>query len=122
MAVRANCMAARRSASERDGILGLLAGFKHAKAAPLLDAVVDVAPEAQEILSGGDQRADNDEPKQNLAQQLEPGLSYASSGDEYRDGAYLQNHFSFAKCGGFDRESLGGSDIAQAKNREFPAD
>src|SRR5467141_4230721 len=90
-AVRASCSAARRSASERDGILGLLAGFEHAEPAALLDAVVDVAPEAPEVLCGGDQRADHYEPKRNLPQQLEPGVTHSGSGDKYRHGANLQN-------------------------------
>src|SRR3982074_1895650 len=52
-AVRASCRAARWSASERDGILGLLAGFEHPEPTTLLDAVVDVAPETAEVLGGG---------------------------------------------------------------------
>src|SRR5437762_12232514 len=59
-AVLASCRAARWSASERDGILGLLGGFEHPQPAALLDAVVDVAPEAPEVLGGGDERADDD--------------------------------------------------------------
>src|SRR3989441_10660000 len=70
-AIRASCRAARRSASERDGILGLLAGFEHAEPAPLLDAVVDVAPEAPEVLGGRDQRADDNKPEQNSRQRFE---------------------------------------------------
>src|SRR5258708_23070478 len=61
-AVRASCRAARRSASERDGILGLLAGFEHAEPAALLDAVIDLAPEAAEVAGRRDQRADINEP------------------------------------------------------------
>src|SRR5713226_3991245 len=63
-AVRARCRAARRSASERDGILGLLAGFEHTEPAALLDAVIDMAPEAPEVLCSGDERADDYEPKE----------------------------------------------------------
>src|SRR5258707_845265 len=121
-AVLASCRAARRSASERNDILGLLASFEHPQAAALLDAVVDVAPEAPEILCGGDQRADHYEPKQNLPQQLEPGVTHSGSGDKHRHGANLQNHFGFSKRGGFDGESFGRGDIAQAEDREFPAD
>src|SRR5579863_10632694 len=46
-----------RSASERDGILRLLARFQHAQFAALLDTVVHLAPEAQEILRRGNQCA-----------------------------------------------------------------
>jgi hypothetical protein len=53
MALRASSNNARWSVSERHGILRLLAGFKHAQLATLLDAIVYVAPKAQEILSGG---------------------------------------------------------------------
>src|SRR6266853_6690026 len=72
MAVRARCRAARRSASERDGILGLLAGFEHAEPAALLDAIVDMAPKAPEILGCGDERADDNQPEQDARQRLEP--------------------------------------------------
>src|SRR5439155_24313478 len=119
-AVRANCRAARWSASERDGILGLLAGFEHAEPAALLDAVVDVAPKAPEVLRGGDQRADDNEPEQNSRQGLERRV--ARSDDEHRHGAHLQNHLRLAKGGSFDCESLRRRDIAQAENCEFPAD
>src|SRR5713101_4367981 len=121
-AVRASCRAARRSASERNGILGLLAGFEHPEPAALLDTVIDVAPEAPEVLGGGDQSADDHEPKQDLPQQLQPRVPHSSSGDEYRHGAHLQDHLSLAKGRGFDGESLGRGNIPQAENREFPAD
>src|SRR6267378_5880399 len=120
-AVRASCRAARRSASERNGILGLLAGFEHAEPAALLDAVVDVAPEAPEVLGGGDECADDDEPKQNLPKQLEPRVPHAGSGNEYSYGAHLQYHFRLAKSRGFNGESLGRSDIPEAENGEFPS-
>src|SRR6266436_539211 len=119
-AVRASCRAARWSASERDGILGLLAGFEHAEPAALLDAVVDVAPEAPEVLCGGDERADDNEPKQDSRQRLERRVPRPD--DEHGHGAHLQYHLRFSKGGCFDRESLGRSDIAQPENREFPAD
>src|SRR5437870_4733056 len=118
-AVRANCRAARWSASERDGILGLLAGFEHAEPAALLDAVVDVAPEAPEILGGGDDRADNHEPEQNSRQRLERRVPRAD--DEYRHGANLQNHFRFSKGGRFDGEPFRRSDIPQAEHRKLAA-
>src|SRR2546422_1976925 len=86
-AVRASCRAARWSASERDGILGLLTRFEHAEPATLLDAVVHVAPKAPEVLRGGDQRADDHEPKQGLPQQLEPGVTHSGSRDKHRHGA-----------------------------------
>src|SRR5712691_9522130 len=119
-AVRARCRAARRSASERDGILGLLAGFEHAEPAALLDAVIDMAPEAPEILGRGDERADDNEPKQDSRQRLEPHVPPPD--DEYRHGAHLQNHLRFSQRGCFDGESLGRGDIPQAENRELPAD
>src|SRR5271168_4407530 len=102
-AVRASCRAARRSASERDGILGLLAGFEHAKSAALLDAVVDVAPEAAEVLGGGDECADHHQPKQDLRQPVQPRVHFPapSTGDQDRYGAYLQNHFRLTEGGGF---------------------
>src|SRR5712692_443379 len=119
-AVRANCSAARRSASERDGILGLLAGCEHAEPAALLDAVVDVAPKAPEVLCGGDERADDDEPEQDSRKRLERRVPRTD--DEHGHGAHLQNHLRLSKGGCFDRESLGRSNIPQTENREFPAD
>src|SRR6266852_2229174 len=119
-AVRASCRAARRSASERDGILGLLAGFEHPEPAALLDAVIDVAPEAPEVLGGGNERADDHEPKQDSRQGLERRVP--RSNDEHRHGTHLQNHLGLSKGGCFDRKSLGRSDIPQTENREFPAD
>src|SRR6267143_678711 len=119
-AVRASCRAARRSASERNGILGLLAGFEHAEPAAFLDAVVDVAPEAPEVLSGGDERANHNEPKQDLRQRFQrrvPGRN-----DEYRNRPHLQKHLRLSKRGCFDRESLGRGDIPKTENREFSAD
>src|SRR6266446_7968052 len=119
-AVRASCRAARRSASERNGILGLLAGFEHAEPASLLDAVVDMAPEAPEVLCGGDERADAHQPKQDSRECLERRV--ASSNDEHGHGAHLQNHLRLSKGGRLDGESFSRSDIPQAENREFPAD
>src|SRR6266851_1166237 len=119
-AVRASCRAARRSASERDGILGLLASFEHPEPAALLDAVVNVAPEAPEVLGGGNERADDNEPKQDSRQGLERRVP--RSDDEYRHGAHLQNHLGLSKGGCFDRKSLGRGDVPQTENGEFPAD
>src|SRR6266581_1375991 len=119
-AVLANWRAARRSASERDGILGLLAGFEHPEPSALLDTVVDVTPESPEVLSGGDQRADDDKPKQDSRQGLERRVR--RSNDEYSHRAHLQNHLRFSKRGCFDRESFGRGDIPQTENGEFPAD
>src|SRR5437773_10867050 len=65
IALRANSSAARRSASERHSILRLLAGFEHAQLAALLDAVVHVAPEAQEVLRGRYHGANHHEPEEN---------------------------------------------------------
>src|SRR5260370_20599121 len=88
-AVRASCRAARRSASERDGILGLLAGFEHAEPAALLDAVVDMAPKAPEILGGGDERADDNQPEQDARQRLEPQVPPPAN--EYGPRPHFQN-------------------------------
>src|SRR5258708_3687134 len=119
-AVRASCRAARRSASERDGILGLLAGFEHAEPAALLDAVVDVAPKAPEILGGGDERADDNQPEQDARQRLEPQVPPPD--DEYGHSAHLQHHLRLSQGGCFDGESFSGGDIPQTENGEFPAD
>src|SRR5713226_5840065 len=119
-AVRASCRAAHRSASERDGILGLLAGFEHAESAALLDAVIYMAPEAPEILGSGHERADNNEPEQDSRHGLEPQVPPPD--DEYRHGAHLQNHLRLSQGGCFDRESFGRGDIPQTEHREFPAD
>src|SRR3981189_2536203 len=116
-AVGESCRAARRSASERNGILGLLAGFEHAEPAALLDAVVDVAPEAPEVLGGGDERANDNEPKQDSRQRLQRWVPRCN--DEYHHSAHLQNHLRLSKGGRFDRESLGRSDIPKTENREF---
>src|SRR5690348_11425985 len=70
IALRASSSKARWSALERHGILRLLAGFKHAQLATLLDAIVHVAPKAQEILSGGHQSANHHEPKENQRQRF----------------------------------------------------
>src|SRR6267378_5544436 len=119
-AVRASCRAARRSASERDGILGLLAGFEHAEPAALLDAVVDMAPKAPEILGRGDERADDNEPEQDARQRLEPQVPPPD--DEYGHSAHLQHHLRLSQGGCFDGESFSGGDIPQTENGEFPAD
>src|SRR5712664_3983021 len=119
-AVRASCRAARRSASERDGILGLLAGFEHAEPAALLDAVVDMAPKAPEILGGGDERADDNEPEQDARQRLEPQVPPPD--DEYGHSAHLQHHLRLSQGRCFDGESFSRGDIPQAENSEFPAD
>src|SRR5260370_19095392 len=118
--VRASCKAARRSASERDGILGLLAGFKHAKPAALLDAVVDMAPKAPEILGCRDERADDNKPEQDARQRLEPQVPPPD--DENGHSAHLQHHLRRSQRGCFDAKSLGHGDIPQTGNREFPAD
>src|SRR5437016_51970 len=64
-ASRANFRSDRRSASERDGISGLcvsgiLAGFEDAELSALLDAAVELGPEALEVLPGGNECADDD--------------------------------------------------------------
>src|SRR5260370_40589890 len=119
-AVRASCRAARRSASERDGILGLLERLKHAEPAALLDAVVDVAPEAPEVLRGGNEGADDNEPEQNSRHRLERRVP--SSDNEYGHRAHLQHHLRLSKGGCFDRESFSRGDVPQTENREFPSD
>src|SRR5579859_1742351 len=53
-----------RSSSERNGILGLLAGFEHAQRGALREAVVEMPPELQEIRRGGNWCADDHEPEQ----------------------------------------------------------
>src|SRR4029077_7172678 len=117
---RAKSSNAWRSLSERDGISSFLAGFHHAQFAPLLDAVVDMPPEAQEILRGGYQRADHHQPEQQQGQGLERGMPRSYDKPGY--GADLQNHFGLAKHGGFDGEALGGGDVAQPEHGEFTAD
>src|SRR5579864_1776460 len=62
-ASRARHSKVRRSSSERDGILGLFAAFEHAQPAALLDAVVEMSPELQEVLRGGNQGADHHQPE-----------------------------------------------------------
>ena len=52
-----------RSNSERNCVLGFFLILHHAQLAALLDAVVEVAPELQEILASRDQRADHHEPQ-----------------------------------------------------------
>lgn len=78
-AVRASCSAESLSVSERDGILGLLARLKHPEPPTLLDAVVHVAPEAKEILCGGDQRADYHQPEQHACQPVQRGVARADN-------------------------------------------
>src|SRR5271170_6743215 len=65
---RANRSSARRSASERDGILGLLATLEHTKFSTLLDAAVELAPKAREILSGRNEGAYDHQPEQKQRQ------------------------------------------------------
>src|ERR1700704_4531546 len=76
-----------RSVSERDRISGFFAGFEHAQFAALLDAVVDMAPETEKILRGGDQRADNHEPEQEQRQRVKRGTP--RSCDQYSHSANL---------------------------------
>src|SRR4029077_9799111 len=109
-----------RSPSERDGISRFLAGFQHAQFAALLDAVVDMAPEAQKILRGGHQRADHHQPEQKEGQEIQRGMPRSS--DEHSYGAYLENHLGLAEHGRFDGEAFGGGDVAQAKHGEFASD
>src|SRR5260370_24833482 len=92
---RAKLSNAWRSLSERDGISSFLAGFQHAQFAPLLYAVVDVDPEAQEILCGGDQRASHYEPEQKQSQRLVQQLP--SSRDQHSHGPTLQYHLCLAE-------------------------
>ena len=93
---------------------------QQAQFAALLDAIIEVAPKSMEILQRGDQRADHHQPEKNKPDQLQPVRSFA--GDEHGDGANLQNHFCFAESGRGNRETLGGSDIAQAENGELAPD
>src|SRR5215472_4393679 len=109
-----------RSSSERDGIVLLLLRLQHTQLASLLDAVVQLVPEAVEILGGGNQRTDDDQPKQNRGQRVQRGMPRA--GNQHGDGTNLQHHFRFAQCGGGNYKSFRGSDVAQAENREFAPD
>src|SRR5580700_1124177 len=101
---RANRSNSCRSALERDGILGLLAAFEYSQLSALLDAIVKVPPEAQEILGRRNQGAHDHQPKQEQSERLERWMPGA--GDQYRDGAYLQYHLSFADQGGRNRETF----------------
>src|SRR4029077_15685421 len=74
---RARPSNARLSASERNGILGLLTGFHQTQLPALLDAVVHVAPEAKKILRGGNQRAHDDQPQEQQSDRLQRRMSRA---------------------------------------------
>src|SRR5690242_17506456 len=119
IASRANSSKARRSASERHGILRLLACFEHAQPAALLDAVVHLAPKTQEILGGGDQGADDHEPKEYRRQRLHGWMP--CSQDHNGNGADLEDHLGLTESRGFDGEALGGGNVAQPQDGEFAA-
>src|SRR5258708_6207551 len=87
MAKRARCSKDCRSLSERDGIPSFFAGFEHAQFAALLDAIVDVAPETEEILCSGYERADDHEPEKEQGQRPERGI--ARSRDQHSHSANL---------------------------------
>src|ERR1700674_4962 len=120
IAWRAHSKSDRISSSEGHCILRLLAALKHIELSPLLDTVVHPAPEAQKILRRGNQRAHNHEPKQRERQRFQRRMPCA--GNQYRHRAHLQHHLGFPENRGFNRESFGGGDIAQAEDREFAAD
>src|ERR1700747_884116 len=117
IAWRANSSAACRSASERHSILRLLAGFEHAQLAALLDAVVHVAPEAQEVLRGRYHGANHHEPEENEPQGPQRRMPCAYDHDGH--GTDLQDHLGLTQGGGRDREALGGSDVSEAKHGEL---
>src|SRR5262252_2953650 len=116
-ASRASCSPRENSHSGRDDILGFGAGFHHAQSFPLLDTVVELAPEAEKILRGGDQGARYHQPEENLRYWLE--VRPAGAGDQHRHGTNLQNHFGLAESRGGNRESFGGRDVAQSQNGEL---
>src|SRR5215472_4046854 len=117
IALRANSNAARRSASERHSILRLLAGFEHAQLAALLDAVVHLAPEAQEVLRGRNQRANHHEPKENEPQGPQRRMPRAYDHDGH--GTDLEDHLSLTQGRGRDGKALCGGDVSEAKHREL---
>src|SRR5215467_2524673 len=117
MALRASSSKTRWSASERHGILRLLVCFQHAQLMSLFDAVVHLAPEAQEILRGRYQSADYHQPKEQHPQGFERRMP--RSQDDYRHGADLRDHFGLPKRGSLNGEALRRSNIAQAKYRKL---
>src|SRR6266480_7360989 len=116
IASRASASMARWSPSERHGILRLLAGFEQAQLAALFDAVVHVAPEAQEILRGGNQSANHHEPEQEEPQGVHGGMP--RSHDHNRHGTNLQDHLCLTEGRSRNGETLCRSNISQAENRK----
>src|SRR5215475_2132600 len=117
IAERASASMARRSSREnsfsgRDDILGLRAGFHHAKLPALLDTVVELAPETVKVLGSGNQSAGHDQPKKNLRDGLQIGTAGAGNQHSYRTN--LQNHFCFPQSRRGDGEAFGGGDVAQS--------
>src|SRR5579885_1863318 len=126
---RAYCRSLWRSSAEVESLggNGILCFFRgrfhrlgHAQFSARLDPIVELAPEPQKILCGGNQRADYHQPPQYQSQRLERRM--ARSTDQHRDRANLQNHLRFAKRGGRDRQSLGRSNVAQTQHCKPPAD
>src|SRR5947209_6511826 len=109
-----------RSLSERDGISSFFSGFEHAQFAALLDAVVDMTPEAEEVLRGGDKGTDDYQPEQKQSWRAKGRI--ARSGNEHSDGAHLQDHLGLAERGRLNGEAFRGRDIAQPEHGELTAD
>src|ERR1051325_7400460 len=111
IASRASASMARWSPSERHGILRLLAGFEHAQLAALFDAVVHMAPEAQEILRGGYQGANHHEPEQEKPQGVHGRVPRPQ--DHNRHGTKLQDHLCLTEGRSRNGETLCRSNIPQ---------
>src|SRR5690242_11190201 len=120
IALRASSSAARWSASERHCILRLLASFEHAQLAALLDAIVHVAPETHEILSGRNQGADHHEPEKNEPKKLKRGMPRCY--DNSCHSTDLQDHLGLTESGCFDCETLCRRDVPKPEDREFAPD
>src|SRR6202012_1649283 len=91
---RAYFKIACRSASEGDGIACFLVSFQRAEFTALLDAVVELSPEAQEILRGRDQSTGDDQPQQQQGETFERRV--AGGGNQHSYGTDLQHHFRFS--------------------------
>src|SRR5277367_592797 len=70
IARRANSSRARRSVSERDGILGLFVALHHAQLATLFDAIVELAPKLEKVLRRGHECADHHQPQKKKRQRF----------------------------------------------------
>src|SRR5215472_15156223 len=95
IADRASCRRATRSASRSESILGLLPRFHHVQFPALLDAVVQLAPEAPKVLRRGSDRANDHQPQKKQRQSLERGM--ARRDDQHRHARNLEHHLRFAE-------------------------